>query len=57
MKVILEELRLEGAKVVLLKFHQKNEAARKLYESLGFEELGRSETHVISHRILKTDHA
>ncbi len=56
MQVMLEELRLEGAKVVVLKFHQKNEVARKLYESLGFEELERTEMHVISHCILKTDY-
>jgi diamine N-acetyltransferase len=52
MQVILGELRLEGAKVVLIKFHQKNEVAQRLYESLGFNELEQTETHVTSQCLL-----
>jgi diamine N-acetyltransferase len=52
MHVLLEELRLEGANVILIKFHQANEVARKLYESLGFREVERTATHISAQCLL-----
>lgn len=45
MKLILEDIRQEKAEVVLVRYNLENEIARRLYESLGFREIGRNETH------------
>lgn len=52
MKVILEEIKFEGAKVVLIKFHQENKVAKHLYEKLGFKEFERADTHVTAQCLL-----
>jgi diamine N-acetyltransferase len=46
MRVILEDIRQEKAEVVLVRYNFENEVARRLYESFGFKEIGRTETHV-----------
>lgn len=46
MERVLEDIRQEKAEVVLVRYNLANEVARKLYESFGFAELSRSETHV-----------
>jgi diamine N-acetyltransferase len=52
MKVMLEDIRGEKAEVVLVRYNLENEVARKLYESFGFKELGRNETHVTAQCLL-----
>jgi diamine N-acetyltransferase len=52
MKLMLGDIRREKAEVVLVRYTLENEVARHLYESLGFVELGRTETHITSHYIV-----
>jgi diamine N-acetyltransferase len=51
MKVILEDIK-EEAKVVLVRYNLENEVARQLYESFGFKEIGRTETHATAQCLL-----
>jgi diamine N-acetyltransferase len=52
MKVILEDIRREKAEVVLVRYNLENEVAGRLYESLGFKEIGRNETHATAQCLL-----
>jgi diamine N-acetyltransferase len=45
MKLILEDIKQEKAEVALVRYNLENEVARRLYESSGFREIGRNETH------------
>lgn len=48
MKDILEDIRRERTEAVLVTYDLENDVARHLYESFGFVELGRTETHITS---------
>jgi diamine N-acetyltransferase len=52
MKLILEDIRQEKAKVVLVRYNLENEIARKLYEGFGFREISRTETHATAQCLL-----
>ena len=52
MQVILEKLRLEGAKVVLVRYNLENDVATRLYQHFGFVEVGRTETHATAQCLL-----
>jgi diamine N-acetyltransferase len=45
MKIVLEDTRREKAEVVLVRYNLGNEIAKRLYESFGFVEVSRTETH------------
>ena len=44
MKLMLEDIRGENARVVLVRYSLENEIARRLYENFGFKEIDRNET-------------
>jgi diamine N-acetyltransferase len=52
MLVILEELKKEKVERVLLKYHKDNQAAQKLYKSLGFVVLESTPTHITAQCLL-----
>jgi diamine N-acetyltransferase len=52
MKSVLEDIRQEKAEVVLVRYSLENDVARRLYESFGFKEISRTETHATAQCLL-----
>ncbi len=52
MEIMLEDIKQEQAQVVLVRYNLENEVARRLYESFGFSEISRTETHATAQGLL-----